>query len=233
MHSLTAAIERAGLAEVERAIAVLDPLVTDERRERMLVNTERRIGAITLLLDSFHDPHNGAAIIRTCDAFAIQRIHAIERWEPFLAARSVTRGSEQWVDVIAHRTTDAALARLHQGGFRLIATHPDGELYPDDLANITEPFALVLGNERDGITPELAARCERSVRIPMRGYAESLNVSVTAAILLHAATKSRPGDLSLLERRRLHLRGLVQTLPRAHEILAAKEAALEAAETQA
>lgn len=232
MHPLAAAIESAGLAEIERAIAVLDPLVTDERRARMILNTERRIGGITVLLDSFHDPHNGAAIVRTCDAFAIQRVHVIERWESFLAARSVARGSEQWVDVIAHRTSDGAMAHLEKAGYRFLATHPEGELLPDDLAGLTEPFVLVFGNERDGISPELTARCDRAVRIPMRGYAESLNVSVTAAILLHAATKDRAGDLQLLERRRLHLRGLVQTLPRAQEILAAKEAALDAAETQ-
>ena len=80
----------------------------------------------------------------------------------------------------------------------------------------------MLGNERTGIVEQLHAACRHSVRIPMRGFAESLNVSVTAAILLQQATANRPGDLAPRDRDLLFARALVLTVPHAPEILVAK-----------
>jgi tRNA (guanosine-2'-O-)-methyltransferase len=101
----------------------------------------------------------------------------------------------------------------------LVSTHPEGELLPKDLAAIPR-VALVFGNERDGIAHDLARACKRSVRVPMRGFIESLNVSVTAAILLAAATEGRPGDLDPETQRRLYARGLYYTVDKADEVLA-------------
>ncbi len=120
-----------------------------------------------------------------------------------------------------HGTAESAIATLRASGHELVATHPDGELTPRDLAGIPR-LALVLGNERDGIRPDLAAACARAVRVPMRGFAESLNVSVTAAILLEHATHGRPGDLPEPTQIRLYARALVLTVAHAAEILAAR-----------
>ncbi|MGD0526520.1 MAG: TrmH family RNA methyltransferase, partial [Polyangiaceae bacterium] len=81
--------------------------------------------------------------------------------------------------------------------------------------------AIVLGNEREGMREAVAAACTHRVRVPMRGFVESLNVSVTGAILLHAATRGRPGDLDDTARLRLYARGLYLTVPRAEDILVA------------
>jgi tRNA (guanosine-2'-O-)-methyltransferase len=151
----------------------------------------------------------------------VQRLHVVERIEGFLASNTVARGSERWVDVRTYPAVDAAVAALAASGHELLATHPEGDLLPHDLAGIARP-ALVLGNERTGIARELRAACRHSVRIPMRGFAESLNVSVTAAILLQHATRDRPGDLSADERALLYARALVLTVPHASEILAAR-----------
>jgi tRNA (guanosine-2'-O-)-methyltransferase len=101
----------------------------------------------------------------------------------------------------------------------LVATHPIGELVPEELASMPR-VALVLGNEREGIRSELARACAHRVRVPMRGFVESLNVSVTAAIVLHAVTRNRPGDLDSVMKRRLYARGLYLSLEHAEEILA-------------
>jgi tRNA (guanosine-2'-O-)-methyltransferase len=103
---------------------------------------------------------------------------------------------------------------------QLVATHPAGELAPEDLAAVPR-LALVLGNEREGIDPEIEAACSQRVQVPMRGFVESLNVSVTAAILLHAATRARTGDLDAATRRRLYARGLYLSVPQAAKVLAA------------
>lgn len=217
------AVASLSLEAIERRIGALDPFATDARRARFASVLDARIASITVLLDSMHDPYNGAAVVRSCDVFGIARLHVIERKEPFVASRAVSRGSEQWVDVIPHPSGVAAADSLEARGFTLIATHPEGTLTPSELRDLSGPLALVLGNERDGIEPGLQARCAHTVRVPMRGFAESLNVSVTTAILLHELTRDRPGDLPPLDRAQLYLRGLLQTVPRATEILEATD----------
>lgn len=220
-RSLAEALGALDAETTTRMTAALEPFVTIERRERVLSVIGRRLGSVTVLMDAPHDPHNGAAVLRTCDAFGIQRLHVVERRESFLAARSVARGSERWVDVATYRYPSDAIERLREDGFTLLATHPDGALVPEDLADRADRVALVLGSERDGIGRELADACDRAVRIPMRGFVESLNVSVTASIVLHSLTGSRTGDLAPAERAHLYLRALVLTLPHAPTILAA------------
>jgi tRNA (guanosine-2'-O-)-methyltransferase len=204
----------------EGVIRLLEPMVADARRVRLWEVISGRIQSVTVLMDAPHDPHNGAAILRSADAFGLQTVHVVPRTEPFLISGAVAKGTERWVDVIEHPSPEAAAAALRASGFTLVATHPHGELLPEDLERI-ERAALVLGNEHDGISVALARAADRTVRIPMRGFVESLNVSVAAAVLLRALTRARPGDLGLAERRQLYARGLFRTVSRAAEILAA------------
>lgn len=205
-------------APVEEVIATLEPHVTEARAARLKDVFGKRLSSVTAVVDSLHDPHNGAAIVRSCDAFGIQYLHAIERHEEFAAARSIARGSQKWVDVIRHRGVEPCVAALRASGHVMVATHPEGDLLPEDLAKIPR-VALVLGNEREGIADDLRAACTHAVKVPMVGFVESLNVSVTAAILLHAATRGRSGDLDPATLRALYARGLYLTVPRADERL--------------
>lgn len=199
-------------------IELLEPLVLDRRRERIKTVIDGRLSSVSVVFDAPHDPFNGAAVVRSCEAFGIQTIHVIERNESFLTAGSVARGAQKWVDVVAHRTVRSAVDALARNGMELVGAHPLGDLLPEDLASIPR-LALVLGNERDGIAEELAAGCTRRVRVPMRGFIDSLNVSVTAAILLDHAVRRRKGDLSDHDRLRLYARGLYFSVQKADSIL--------------
>ena len=207
----------------DEIIAALDPLVTDRRRARIQEVLSRRLASVTVVVDALHDPHNGAAIVRSCDAFGVQTIHAVERNEPIAFGREVARGSQKWVDLVRHQGGEPCVASLRASGHELVATHPEGELVPEDLARIPK-VAIVLGNERSGIAEEIRSACTRSVRVPMVGFVESLNVSVTAAILLFAATRGRTGDLDEARKRSLFARALWLTVPRAQDVLAARRA---------
>lgn len=204
----------------EGVIATLERFSGEARRSRLLEVIGQRIGSVTVVMDAPHDPHNGAAVMRSCDAFGVSELHVIPRAEPFLISERVTKGTERWVEVRVQPSVAAAVSELRERGFRLIATHPKGRLLPADLAAVPK-LALVLGNEHDGICEELERAADDSVRIPMRGFVESLNVSVAAAILLHAATEGRAGDAGSDAQRRLYARGLMQSVPRALEILEA------------
>jgi len=208
---------------VEAVIETLEPLAGEARKARIQAVMAERLASVTVLLDATHDPHNGSAVMRSCDAFGVPTVHVLPREEKFLIARRITKGSERWLEVHHHASPTHAVAHLKTRGFELVATHPQGELLPTDLGRIPK-LALMLGNEHDGLCPELAQAATRTVRIPMRGFVESLNVSVAAAILLAAATQDRPGDLSAEERQRLYARALYRTVPRAGEVLAAVRA---------
>lgn len=204
--------------DAARIIEKLEPLVLERRRACFERVIEARIGSVTLLLDELSDPHNRAAIVRSCDAFGVQELHSVQPASDFSVHHGVAAGTERWVDVHAHATARAAVEHLEERGFELVQTHPKGELEPDDLGTIPR-LALILGNEHRGIDPVFASAARRSVRIPMRGFVESLNVSVSAAVLLAAATRGRSGDLAAKSKQHLYARALFNSVPRAREVL--------------
>ncbi len=207
----------------EEVIQLLEPMTKGERRKRFQAVLEQRKKSVSVVLDNPHDPHNGSAIMRSCDAFGVTQVHVLTQQEPFLASRVVAKGSQRWLDVIEHQTPDALADHLKKQGYQLYVTHPDGEADLEKIKNIPQ-VAFIMGNERDGVSQALASAADGRVRIDMCGFVESLNVSVSAAILLQAATQNRKGDLNETEKQRLYARWLVNSVPRAEEILRAYKA---------
>jgi tRNA (guanosine-2'-O-)-methyltransferase len=203
-------------------IEVLEPLVGDDRRARLQEVIGQRIASVTVLLDGPYDPHNAAAVLRSCDAFGVHRLHAVSS-EPLQTSRKVAQGTQRWIEVIRHATPDAAVAALRACNHPLIVAHPKGNLIPEDLARLPR-VAIVLGNEHSGVSPEVTRAAHDTVRIPMQGFVESLNLSVSTALLLYAATRQRAADLSPEARRASYARGLFHSVIRAEEILAASSA---------
>jgi tRNA (guanosine-2'-O-)-methyltransferase len=201
-------------------IRSIEPFVNERRRARLLEVIGARLGSVEVVFEAPHDPHNGAAVVRSCEAFGVQTLRIVEsKGERFLTAASVARGAQKWIDVLCHQRPEEAIEAVRERGLELVAAHPEGELLPADLATIPR-LALVLGNEHDGIGAALAAACSRRVRVPMRGFVESLNVSVTAALLLSAATTGRAGDLPERDRVRLYARGLYFSSTRPDDLIA-------------
>ena len=215
---LPALIKRVERHDPARVVALLEPLVLDRRAQRLRDVIGQRLESVQVVFDAPHDPHNGSAVLRSCEAFGVQFVHVVERLERFLAAPSVAKGAEKWVDLHRWSNVDEVIAKMKEDGLELVAAAADGELAPHDLASIPR-LALVLGNERDGIADKLVEACTRRVRVPMRGFVESLNVSVSAAILLAHATVGRSGDLSAEDRLRLYARGLYFTVDKADDVL--------------
>jgi tRNA (guanosine-2'-O-)-methyltransferase len=201
-------------------IGALESFVSEERRARLRRVIEARVGSVTVLMDAPHDPHNLAAVLRTCDAFGLPELHVVPRAEAPLIGKSVAKGTQRWVDLLVHGSVSAAVGALRARGFVLVATRPEGKLTPEALRDIPR-VALLAGNEHDGLREELEQAASETVRVPMRGFVESLNVSVATAVLVQAATSGRPGDLPSAERELLYARGLFHSVPQAERILAA------------
>ncbi len=199
-------------------IEALQPLLTSERIERLEAIINRRSRSVAAVLDGLIDPHNTAAILRSADAFGTQEVHVIEGEEPFVASMRVTTGAERWLDIIRHSTADACIDRLHDRGFRVYVATTDGDLTPDDLAAIPK-LAIVFGNEHSGVRQEVMRRADGTYGVPMKGFVQSLNVSVATAITLHAATSGRAGDLTASERTLLRARFMMLSVRNAEQIV--------------
>ncbi len=195
----------------EDVIAALAPMVSAERMERIDAVVGARIGSVVPVLEEMADPHNGAAVLRTADALGIHEIHVIESRNRFLVSRGVARGTAHWLDLHRHRDGRACIDGLRARDFRVLVASAEGAIGPDELARIPR-VAVIFGNEHTGVSPSLRGRVDGVYRIPMRGFVESLNVSVAAAITLWAATRERPGDLAAATRAALRARFMMESV---------------------
>ncbi len=178
----------------------LGPLLLDDRRARIDAAAASRLGGLRVLIENLHDPHNGAAVLRSAEAFGVQRIDVVESVEPFRYSSTVTQGCEKWLDVVRHRSTAGAVGALRADGFLLYAALPGAAVALEDL-DFSRPAAVMVGNEHDGLGAEAIAAADVRFGIPMFGMTRSLNLSVaTALVVERAATLRRralgvPGDL--------------------------------------
>jgi tRNA (guanosine-2'-O-)-methyltransferase len=156
--------------------------------------------------------------LRSADAFGVQEVHLIDGPDAFLASQRVTQGTDRWLELVHHADAARCVASLHGRGFRVYVATMDGDLSTEELARVPRA-AVVFGNEHSGVGAATAALCDGSCTIPMRGFAQSLNVSVAAAITLYSATRGRSGDLDAADRAQLRARFMMLSVPRADSVV--------------
>ena len=163
-----------------------------ERTEKVRLTLERRQPALTVVLENIHDPHNVSAILRSCDAVGVLKVHLVYTLEQFPnVAHTPSAGTHKWLDFSRHDSIRSCYKALREDGFQILATRIEPEaasLYDKDL---TLPTAFVLGNEHRGISDDAASLADALLYIPMMGMAESLNVSVATAVCLFEAMRQR------------------------------------------
>jgi tRNA (guanosine-2'-O-)-methyltransferase len=201
-------IDRHGPEAVCRA---LEPMLTAERIARIDHVLEARLQSVAVAVEDTYDPHNAAATIRTSEALGLQDLHVIEAHERFSAAKGVTRGSHRWLDLHRWPAAQVATTALRERGFRVFATLPDATASIDDV-DVSTPLVVLFGNEHAGLTDEAIHACDGRVAVPMFGFTESYNLSVTVALAMSRISARRraylnaPGDLDAVRRARLRAR---------------------------
>ena len=190
-------IARFGPAAVCDALA---PLLTEDRVERIDAVLAARLQSVAIAVEDTYDPHNAAATIRTAEALGLQDLHVIESAHRFSAAEGVTRGAHRWLDLHRWPSAEAAASDLRGRGFRVLATRPDAGHSLDDV-DVATPLAVMFGNEHTGLSAAALAACDGAIRVPMFGFTESYNLSVTVALVANRLAARRrahvgaPGDL--------------------------------------
>ena len=202
-------------ADVVRALA---PLVTDARLARMREVVAARTRSLVPVLEDLADPHNGAAVMRSADAFGCHEVHVIEGRHPFAVSTRVTRGTHRWLELRKHESTERCLSHLAERGYAVYVAAMDGAVGPEAIARVPRA-AIVFGNEHRGVSPAVRAAAAGTYAIPMVGFVESLNVSVASAITLYVASRGRHGDLAPEEREEILARYLIAQVADAGQVL--------------
>lgn len=164
--------------------------MTPERYQRIREMLAKRQTDLTVCLENVHKPHNVSAVVRTCDAIGIHKVHAV--WENQYRVRSGTAmGSQQWVNVDTHENVTDAIGALKAQNMQVLVTHLSDKAVDFRDIDYTKPTAILFGQEKYGVTDEAIAMCDQDIVIPMVGMVQSLNVSVAAALVLYEAQRQR------------------------------------------
>ena len=165
--------------------------MSPERFARITQMLNRRQPELTVCLEQVHKPHNLAAIVRTADAVGVSDVHAT--WEDRamrLSGKSAT-GSQNWVNVHSHDSVTDAVKAMRAQGMQIIATNLSDTAIDFREVDYTKPTAILMGQEKHGISDEALALADQDVIIPMVGMCQSLNVSVASALILYEAQRQR------------------------------------------
>jgi tRNA (guanosine-2'-O-)-methyltransferase len=164
--------------------------MTPERYQRITEVLARRQTDLTVCVENVHKPHNVSAVVRTCDAVGIDKIHGTWTEKSRLAA-GYAKGSQQWVEVEQHHTIEDATTCFKKQGMQILVTNLSDTAVDFREIDYTKPTAIILGQEKHGATPEAIKLADQDIVIPMLGMVQSLNVSVAAAVILYEAQRQR------------------------------------------
>jgi tRNA (guanosine-2'-O-)-methyltransferase len=183
-------------------------------------------------MEAFCDAQNVNAVLRTCEAFGVQELHAVEGpMKAYDRNKKISQNADKWLDVRRWPGTRACLEHLRAEGFAIYATALGDGAGPLEALPFGGKVALVFGNERRGVSPEALALADARYAIPMRGFVQSLNVSVAAAVSLakavelRVAARGRHGDLGEAEARALRERFYVLAVKQRARIAKAERVA--------
>lgn len=158
-----------------------------------------RQAGLCLVLEDIHDPHNAAAILRTCDGLGVQDVRFVfvdeAPFNPRQIGKSSSSSANRWLSFTKYKTREACIAALSTEGFTIAATAlADRGVDPYASDMVQEKLALVVGNEHRGVSQEFLQASDLVLTIPMRGFVESFNVSVAAALCLAEIVRQRGGS---------------------------------------
>jgi tRNA (guanosine-2'-O-)-methyltransferase len=170
--------------------------MTDQRVKKFTSVVQKRQLDMTVVLENVHDPHNIGAVLRSCDAVGISEIFVLYN-EPNLftthlkVAGKSNSGARKWVDINFYTDTDKCMKAVRSKYQTIYATHLENSAESIYNKDLTQSFAIVFGNEKDGISAKMLEYCNQNVVIPQMGMVKSLNISVACAVSLFEALRQR------------------------------------------
>lgn len=163
---------------------LLEDYLTPERRARIEEVLSQRTRHFTLVLEDLYHAQNVSAAIRSAECFGVQDVHFIkEHYGDVRMNKKIVRGSTKWVNLREHQKSEACIQELRAAGYRIVATSPHATTSITEL-DVSQKTAVVFGKEKEGIKEETLKAADDFVKIPMYGFTESFNISVSAALCM-------------------------------------------------
>ena len=169
-------------------LTYLEGFITENRKEGFLRVLKNRTKHFTVAMEDVFQLHNTSAVMRSCEVFGIQELNVIEQKFGKSIDKEIAMGAEKWVDINRFSSIQDCITNLKGKGYQIIATTPHNDSCLLHEFDITKPSALFFGTERDGLSEEVMQQADGFLKIPMVGYTESLNISVSAAIIIQDVT---------------------------------------------
>ncbi len=177
----------------EDFLAYLLSFVSDNKKELFKKNIEQRTRHITIVLEDIYQPQNASAVLRSADCFGIQDVHIIENTNKYTLNPDVVLGASKWLNLYFYNrqknNTAECLQTLKKQGYKIVATTPHTDDVTIDRLDLSQKTALVFGTELTGISQQAMDIADEFVKIPMYGFTESFNISVSAALCMYETTK--------------------------------------------
>ena len=207
-----------------KLLAYLESYLTENRRQRFDKVLEARTKHFTVATEDVYQLHNTSAVIRSCDVFGIQEVHIVEERNSKRIDREIAMGAQKWVDLNRFHSVKTCIQDLKQKGYQIVATSPHANNCLLHEFDVTKKSCFFFGRETEGLSQEVIDQADTFLKIPMYGFTESLNISVSAAIVLqNVTTKLKQTDidwkLSLEERQQKRLDWIKKTIKSYDEIV--------------
>ncbi|MGV9005093.1 TrmH family RNA methyltransferase [Flavobacterium sp.] len=175
----------------------LEGILTDNRKQRFANVLSQRTKHFTIAMEDIFQMHNTSAVMRSCEVFGIQELNIIEQRYGKKIDSEIAMGAQKWVDIKAYATIQNCIDAKKVEGYQIIATTPHNDSCLLTDFDISKPSAIFFGTERDGLSEEVLAQADGFIKIPMVGFTESLNISVSAAIVIQdITTRLRNTDIN-------------------------------------
>ncbi|NNT72971.1 RNA methyltransferase [Flavobacterium sp. IMCC34852] len=169
-------------------LSYLEGFLTDNRKERFRNVLENRTNHFTIAVEDVYQFHNTSAVMRSCEVFGIQEINIVEQRFGKNIDKEIAMGAQKWVDINKFDNISNCIHTLKDKGYQIIATTPHNDSCLLHEFDITKKSALFFGTEKEGLSEEVMRQADGYLKIPMVGFTESLNISVSAAIIIQDIT---------------------------------------------
>ena len=175
----------------------LEGYLTENRLERFHKVLDQRTKHFTVATEDVYQLHNTSAVIRSCDVFGIQEVNIVEEQNTKRIDREIAMGAQKWVDLNRFHTVKDSIKDLKSKGYQIVATTPHTNDCDLSDFDVTKKSCFFFGRETEGLSDEVLQQADAYLKIPMVGFTESLNISVSAAIILqHVTSKLKKTDIN-------------------------------------
>ena len=203
-------------------LAYLEGFLTDNRKERFEKVLANRTNHFTIVVEDVFQMHNTSAVMRSCEVFGIQQLNIIEQRFGKSIDKEIAMGAQKWIDINTFETVEFSIKDLRAKGYQIIATTPHNNSCILSDFDILKPSAIYFGTEKEGLSQDVIDQADGYIKIPMVGFTESLNISVSAAIIIQdITTRLRQSNVDwklseeeLLEKRLLWAKNTIKDIKR-------------------